>query len=489
MADNTVKITFQAVVTQAVGQIDKLKGGLEKLNKSGIGQAVQGLTGFNLTSLGTAGAVVAVGNAVKKAVTEWSSYAEQMDKSAKLSGVSVEEMSRLTQAADDFRVSQDSLKTAMGMALKNGFTPTIENLAKLSDEFIAIKDPADRAALASKIFGRGWQEIAPLLLKGGDAIRAGTAAIEDNLVVTDAAVKQNNEYIKAMDDLDDAMTGFNNQMAKGVIPSWTKFVELLTSPNASSAAELVDAIFRGTALESNVLAAQRAAVSLAEGIAADTNELIKLAAAADKAAPPMDFLANATNNADLAMQKYTKSLLFKIASQNLDEASALALAQRMGLVDEKTVEATKKVAEYKKQMDAGIISVGEYNILVAGLADSYDRLQDKTITLTFNQVTTGTAPNGYWQGTGEGGTVGMRASGGPVMAGNPYLWNESAVTRPEVMVPSQNGYVLTKQDAQAALAGAAGGKGGNTYNIHWNGDYRLLAAELDRQAQLRRLMA
>jgi len=468
--DTNVNIIITAK-DQASKAISSLKGNLEKLNQSGIGKTVEGLTGFNLTSIGSAGAVIALGNAVKKAVTDWSDYAEQMDKSAKLAGVSTEEMSRLTQAADDFRVSQDALKTAMGMALKNGFTPTIDNLAKLSDEFIAIKDPADRAALASKIFGRGWQEVAPLLLKGGDAIRAGTAAIADNLVVTDEAVQANNEYIKAMDDLDDAMTGMKNQLAQGVIPSWTKFIELLNSPNATSAAKLIDAIFRGTALESDVLAAQRAAVSLAEGVAADTNELIKVKAAADEAAPPIGFLADATNNADAAMRSYSDALLFSIASQGLTEEAALALAQRMGLVDEKTVLATKKTKEYQKMLQEGKIDLDTYNALVNGLADSMDRLHDVAVTVTYNQVTTGTAPSGAYQITGgAGSTQTGRASGGPVYAGNPYLWQESAVTRPETFVPSTNGYVLTKQDAQAALAGAGGGRGDINITVYGAND-------------------
>jgi len=493
MADNTVKMTFQAVVQGAVGEINKLKGALEQLNNSTLGKTVKGLTGFNLSTLASSEMLLQVGKALKKTITDYSEYAEAMDKSSKLAGVSVDEMSRLTQAADDFRVSQDSLKTAMGMALKNGFTPTIENLAKLSDEFIAIKDPADRAALASKIFGRGWQEIAPLLLKGGDAIRSGTAAIADNLVVTDKAVQANNEYIKAMDDLGDAWTGVKNSAAQTILPALTDIINALNgNTNEASIAG------GGTAGKSNLqlaLEALKKPMDDVVPVGKDMNEMLYDTGPASEAATAgLVPLADATNNADAAMRKYSAALLFTIASKALgdNEEAVLALAQRMGLVDEKTVLATKKAKEYADMLNdpTNRISLETYNNLVSGLADSLDRLESKTITVTYNQVTTGTAPNGYWQAEGgNGSTQTGRASGGPVMAGNPYLWQESAITRPETFVPSQNGYVLTKQDAQAALSGAAGGRGGNTYNIHWNGDYRQLAAELDRQAQLRRLMA
>ena len=465
---------LQSGLSAAKTSVSQFGSGLDKLNNSGIGQVVKGLTGLNISSVGVAGAVIAAGNAIKKSVTDWSDYAEQMDKSAKLSGVSVEEMSRLTQAADDFRVSQDALKTSMKMALQNGFTPTIENLAKLSDQFIAIKDPSERAALASGIFGRSWQEIAPLLLKGGDAIRSGTAAIADNLVVTGAAVKQNNAYIKAMDDLDDAMIGFKNQLAQGVIPSWTEFINLVTSPTSQNAADLINTMFKGSFLESDMSKARTAAEELAVGIAADTNELIKLKDAAGDAAPSLDFLADATNNADAAMRKYSDVLLFNIASQGLSEAGALALAQRMGLVDEKTVLATEKVQGYQAMLDAGTISLETYNNLVSGLADSLDRLEDKTVTVTYNQITTGTAPNGYWQGTGgEGSTQGQRAAGGPVMAGLPYWVGERG---PELFVPGNNGGVIIPNDESMAIA-----HGRNvtiTQNIYTQIDYEEAAARI-----------
>lgn len=50
-----------------------------------------------------------------------------------------------------------------------------------------------------------------------------------------------------------------------------------------------------------------------------------------------------------------------------------------------------------------------------------------------------------------------RASGGPIVRGQRYLAGESVFTRPEIFVAGQSGYMLTRQDAQAALAMAAGG--------------------------------
>lgn len=62
-------------------------------------------------------------------------------------------------------------------------------------------------------------------------------------------------------------------------------------------------------------------------------------------------------------------------------------------------------------------------------------------------------------GKGGGGAGGGKRQYGGRIAPHSYLWNESPLTRPEVYVGG-GGYVLTKQDAMAALGGMSGGGGG-----------------------------
>lgn len=91
------------------------------------------------------------------------------------------------------------------------------------------------------------------------------------------------------------------------------------------------------------------------------------------------------------------------------------------------------------------------------LKTSFDQLQDKSITITTNYVTRGSPGSGGQQPVAF-------ADGGPVTAGTYGIFNEDPSTRPETFVASKNGYMLTKQDAQAALAGAMGT--GQSYTIH-----------------------
>lgn len=201
----------------------------------------------------------------------------------------------------------------------------------------------------------------------------------------------------------------------------------------------------------------------AEPVAADMNEQLKPMAENTIA------VKDATNDATSAMAKYTDQLLFKIASEGLSAEAALALAQRMGLVDENTVLATEKSAEYKKMLDDGAISLATYIALVDGLNRSIAGLSDKTITVTYNQVTTGTAPSGAWQGVSPGGTVIAQAAGGGANADNAYMWQEHGY-RGERFIPSMSGYILSRSDAARALAEAAMGsgkdKGNGSVNIN-----------------------
>ena len=211
-------------------------------------------------------------------------------------------------------------------------------------------------------------------------------------------------------------------------------------------------------------------------------QMVFLTDESENAAPAIQSVADATNNADAAMRAYSKSLLFKIASEGLSAEGAYALAEAMGLVDQNTVAATEQTNVYKQMLDAGIISQSQYNRLVKDLADDIENLPEgktleiddniddvladladletwkvKPIPVKLNLDTS--AVDGYRPPT-KYGTItylpsqGMnQAVGGPVTAGQQYNWQEYGY-RGEVFVPSADGFVLSRADAERALARA-----------------------------------
>jgi hypothetical protein len=87
---------------------------------------------------------------------------------------------------------------------------------------------------------------------------------------------------------------------------------------------------------------------------------------------------------------------------------------------------------------------------------------------------------------GEYVNVGLRARGGPVRAGSPYIVGEQG---PELVVPSRSGYVIPAPQTKAALASAAGqsGQAGRSYNFYGNlsGDPDEIAASIEYRARRR----
>jgi hypothetical protein len=170
--------------------------------------------------------------------------------------------------------------------------------------------------------------------------------------------------------------------------------------------------------------------------------------AAYGAAGGIQAVADASLTASGAMQDYSTKLLFNLASADLDEDAALALAWSLGLVDNKTVQATLGVEGLTGKYDLnanGAIDAGLETTLYAGavkaLNDQILLLKDKTVNITANIKTTGdTSVFGKeWKKTSNGGTVEARAVGGPVQSNTPYLVGEAG---PELFVPTQAGTIL-----------------------------------------------
>lgn len=201
--------------------LDKTLKGVETKTKKSM-EGIAAVAGKVLAGI-TIGVGVATG--IKKIADETMAYNLAMNDLSLSIGVGVEDTSRLIQASDDYRVSQATMTRSLQLAVKNGFLPTIENVANLSDHLLSIQDPTRRAAEASKIFGKGWAEVAPFLLSGGDAIRANTAALSGNLVVTNKEVRASQDYYAALDGLQDAMKGFAIVAGNEVIPAATGIVE------------------------------------------------------------------------------------------------------------------------------------------------------------------------------------------------------------------------------------------------------------------------
>lgn len=377
MAQSLLELIFK---TSKQGQGGKQAAAELKNLKGAIGEITSGLGLFNVGSLTAAGAIAGAAAFAASAVKDWSAYAEQVGKSADAAGVSAEEMSRLMQAADDARVPIESLERAMTIANKNGFQPTIENFANLADEIKGMASPTERAAKLSKIFGKSWQDIYGFLKDGGDAIREGTAAIADGLVVTEEAVEENREYIANLDNLNDSWTSFKNNLARDVIPVLNDVLTAINDQAAAAAkADQVIGMSRQERIayieaEKERIRTERemeealkwgeeaqeqfnAAMDVGAGAAAAFGQGVSGAAAAvsQQLGPSLDMVKE-------SFKDLTLEMIYNKAAADLDAQAALALGREMGLVNEMTLGTLTILSELKEKYDAdkdGMISAAE----------------------------------------------------------------------------------------------------------------------------------
>jgi len=259
--------------------------------------------------------------------------------------------------------------------------------------------------------------------------------------------------------------------------SGTNGLAIPTTEQLTIAQNALNEIYR----DSIIAADQTAESMIAQSIAAK-----QLEEANKEAATAQQEVADATNNADAAMRSYSESLLFKIASEGLSAEAAYDLAVKMGLVDQNTVDATKQVNIYKSMLDDGIITQSQYNKLVTDLAEDIENLPEgKRLEIDDNiddvmadlaelekrkidmlpvKLSLDTSAIDNYRPPTRMGTIVYhtatghiaQAVGGAVQGGAPYTWQEYGY-RGELFVPSADGFIMSRADAERALSKALAG--------------------------------
>jgi len=323
----------------------------------------------------------------------------------------------------------------------------------------------------------------------GDAIKLSMADTMDVFAPAMATLADNlTNNVKIGDEFTNVINGLRNAQKSGLIEAdeynaIMREIGVHTGMGTVTAEQLAIAqdALNEILGDSSVAADQTAESMIAQSIAAK-----QLEEANKEAATAQQEVADATNNADAAMRSYSKSLLFKIASEGLSAEAAYDLAVKMGLVDQNTVAATKQVNIYKELLDDGIITQAQYNKLVKDLAEDIENLPEgKRLEIDHNiddvmadlaelekrkidmlpvKLSLDTSAIDSYNPPAKFSTVfynttirgTTQAVGGAVQGGAPYTWQEYGY-RGELFVPSADGFIMSRADAERALSKALAG--------------------------------
>lgn len=338
----------------------------------------------HLKEIGIGAAGVAAGFAAMAKMTI-NSF-DDMAKSAQKVGVSVEELSKLSYAAELSGVSAQTLQTGLtrlnvavsdiagtspeatrslrALGIEAG-TNASDALAKLADKFQRMPDGAQKSALAVQIFGRSGAELIPLLNSGSE----GLAAMQDEaerlgIVIDTKAAKGAEIFNDNLTRLQRVQSGVTSQIVTGMVPTLVVLTNELVE--SAKAGNIWQGVGRGIA-SAMVTVAESAteAVLVVKGL---KNELVaffeagKLPVWELPKAFAMVRDASKKTQEDLAANAARfAAIREKIAAYEMDaatvivppvpapSASGIPIVKTAGAVAEKAAEAAKSMAQLREE--------------------------------------------------------------------------------------------------------------------------------------------
>lgn len=221
---------------------DKASKGFNKAGKAvgdfgaqlpGVGSGLSFFAGGPAVAAGAAVAALGVGFA--SIVSKSIDMADNMNDLSLRLGVSTERLSVLSLYAEQSGTDIDTLASAMGklgVKLSDGdkqlqsygitATSVDEALFQLSDKIAGTTDPMLRLKMATDAFGKSGQQMLPLLVQGGDALRS--MASEAPIVSTEMA-KMADEFNDKMAGIKGRLIGVGLGIAENVLPFLDKWAE------------------------------------------------------------------------------------------------------------------------------------------------------------------------------------------------------------------------------------------------------------------------
>lgn len=205
-------------LTESKQKMTGLKGAASELSTTLNSKLTSAIAPAALVSAGIYG--------IKNALDSTVAYAKQVEDLSRLIGATPEEASRLIQAADDMRISYDTLSTSMEAAIRKGFDPSIDGLEEIRKKYQELNEPIEKSKLLMDTFGRAGADMAPLMeLPANKLKELAEAADKAGLTMSGSNLQAAKDYALAMDDLDDAINGAKYRLGNELIPEILKFID------------------------------------------------------------------------------------------------------------------------------------------------------------------------------------------------------------------------------------------------------------------------
>jgi hypothetical protein len=224
------------------GAVAGAEGGMGKL-KAGSKVAFDAISANAATfATAAAGAVVTF---AAQGISAFQDLALSADKFAGATGLAVEEASRLMEVTGDLGIEAGTVETAIGKMNQNlGKSPDLfeelgvqveyakdgtvdanETFLNVIDRLNKIKDPAEKARVATQLLGKGWRDMSNLISMGSDDLRKSLATVSDAKTISPQEAEKARKFRDNMDNLKDTIEDLSLQIGETLVPALSTAVE------------------------------------------------------------------------------------------------------------------------------------------------------------------------------------------------------------------------------------------------------------------------
>jgi hypothetical protein len=464
---------FKAAVGQAEGGLGKFKAGSK--------------VALDAVAANAATFAVAAGTAVGKFVLDGAAAFQELaisaGKFADATGLAVEDASRYIEAAGDIGIPIRDVETAIGrlnkeiglnpdkvrdlgidlVYLRDGSLDVNKTFLNTIDRIKKIKDPAEKASVASQVLGKSWQNMAELIEMGADDLNESLKGVSEQKVISEEELQMARDYRAAMDGLGDSIGDLQVKSGQRLIPLATMLANGATKVLQFDAAfdELIrDIVGKGTQGEEKLS-------DLVGVLDQGRINAGNFKTAIQNANIPLDNLATAASNASVAI--VNADTAWKNLTGTLDREVALDNA-KIDLAELEAAAAKAFGTGAQADIDDYEAKLADYAGALAGISGTMDGISSKEILFKFKtegsaaalEYASYLARGAEYGGISEfdaltlAGISGTRANGGLVMGGGTYLVGERG---PELFTPLSSGSITPNN--------ALGGGGANiTVNVN-----------------------
>jgi hypothetical protein len=220
-----ITVDFNANLARLADGVDQANQRLSQFGANA--ERIAGGLGSVFSALGIGISVAGMSALVKSTIDE----ADALDVLNQKTGIAVETLAGIKFGAQLSDTDIDTVASAMNRlgrqiainadefeALGVTSKDPLGALEQFADVFAGIEDPMQRAALANKVFGKSWEDLAPLLSGGGQAFADLVVQGQKMSGITAELAAESAEFNDRLDEMQTNLQGLRNHAVAALIP-------------------------------------------------------------------------------------------------------------------------------------------------------------------------------------------------------------------------------------------------------------------------------